>query len=103
MADDYTHRNKMRDWVEGQMQNMPILNKDNVMIDDNLHGIKNMFMLQQEETIIELKQALQDMLDMHDLMMKKANHANSAYDADCIKAMNEVPIRARAILIKGDT
>lgn len=63
----------------------------------------NTFMLEQAGDIVKLKQALKDMLDMHDLMMDKVNHADSAYDANCIKAMNEVPGQARAVLKKVST
>lgn len=46
----------------------------------------------------ELKVALEGMLEMHDLMMKKVNHKESFYDAQTLAAMNAAPLLARAAL-----
>lgn len=42
--------------------------------------------------------ALERMVKMHDLMMKKVNHKASFYDAECITEMNEAPQQARILI-----
>ena len=42
--------------------------------------------------------ALRRMLKMHELMMAKANHAASFYDAECLQEMAEAPLEAAAVL-----
>lgn len=42
--------------------------------------------------------ALNNMLEMHDMMMSKVNHSASFYDAATIAAMNEQPAKAREVL-----
>jgi hypothetical protein len=42
--------------------------------------------------------ALRRMLRMHELMMAKANHAASIYDAECLQEMAEAPYEAAAVL-----
>jgi hypothetical protein len=42
--------------------------------------------------------ALRRMLKMHELMMAKANHAASFYDAECLQEMAEAPYEAAAVL-----
>ncbi|MBN5215762.1 hypothetical protein [Serratia ureilytica] len=42
--------------------------------------------------------ALRRMLKMHELMMAKANHAASFYDAECLQEMAEAPFEAAAVL-----
>ena len=42
--------------------------------------------------------ALERMLKLNDLMMKQVNHSRSAYNAECIKEMNEAPPQARKAL-----
>lgn len=42
----------------------------------------------------QLFAALERMVKIHDLMMRQANHRASAYDADCLREMNEAPIQA---------
>lgn len=41
---------------------------------------------------------LRRMLKMHELMMAKANHATSFYDAECLQEMAEAPLEAVAVL-----
>ena len=42
----------------------------------------------------DLLEALNRMIAMHDMMMKKVNHGASFYDAETIMEMNEAPIQA---------
>lgn len=46
----------------------------------------------------KLIEALKRMLKMHELMMKKIDHTNACWDAECIQEMNEAPPQARRIL-----
>lgn len=46
----------------------------------------------------KLKVALQRMVNMHDLMMKKVNHGASFYDAECLGEMHEAPLQAKQLL-----
>ncbi|EMP6396110.1 hypothetical protein RJ492_004550 [Pluralibacter gergoviae] len=42
--------------------------------------------------------ALRRMLNMYELMMVQANHADSFYDAECLQEMAEAPLEAAAVL-----
>lgn len=55
--------------------------------------------IETERTVaLTLVNALARVLTMHQLMMDQANHADSAYDASCLREMNEAPIVARKVL-----
>jgi hypothetical protein len=63
-------------------------------IDGNEERIQKAF-FKKNLQIANLTIALERMLAMHDLMMKKVNHAASFYDPEFIKEMNEAPAHAR--------
>lgn len=44
---------------------------------------------------IEIRIALENMLNMFNMVMRDGNHAASFYSSECIKAMNEAPIAAK--------
>lgn len=48
----------------------------------------------------ELLEALEAMLALHQRMMDEANHAKSAWQAETIRQMNEVPGKARELVEK---
>lgn len=54
--------------------------------------------MQAEQKIEMLRAALIRMDGLHSLMMKKANHGASCYDADTIREMNEAPLQATEAL-----
>lgn len=49
----------------------------------------------------ELAHALQDMLVLHTLMMREANHGTSFYSTETHRMMNEVPSAARGVLLQS--
>lgn len=49
-------------------------------------------------TVVELRGALQKMVNMHALMVAKTNFGASFYNAECIQQMNEVPVIAQQLL-----
>lgn len=51
--------------------------------------------MSQQHTVDILRTSLHRMILMHEMMMAKVNHGASAYDADCIREMNEAPIQAK--------
>ncbi len=48
--------------------------------------------------VVAAGNALRRMLEMHEMMMAKANHAASFYDAECLQEMAEAPLEAAAVL-----
>jgi len=50
---------------------------------------------------VPLRASLLRMVKLHGLMMKQVNHNEAAYDANCIKEMNEAPPEATKILTQG--
>ena len=51
---------------------------------------------------VRLTKALYRMVRMYEIMMEKVNHGASAYDAECIREMNEAPIQAGLALKRKD-
>lgn len=49
--------------------------------------------------VTRLEGALLDMIDLHNAMMKKIDHAGSFYDAETIEKMNTVPTKAKQALM----
>ncbi|MPS48506.1 MAG: hypothetical protein E2592_05865 [Methylobacillus sp.] len=49
---------------------------------------------------VDLLNALEGMVYMHKLMMKKTNHGASFYDAECIRSMNVAPMIASQVIAR---
>lgn len=56
----------------------------------------------QEERIKKLECALEDMLEMHEVVSESVNWGSAFLSAETIQMMNEAPLQARELLDERD-
>ena len=60
------------------------------------------FIVRAVNSFYPMVEALEKMLNLYELMMAQANHKNSAYNSECIMAMNESPGFASRALVTAN-